>query len=109
MVTQGDIILLDVGPSVGHEQAGRRPALVVSSTSFTTLTYGMDWVVPISSVIKDVPLHLDLPKECKTKGQVLCHQIKTIDLRARNVTRLEQVSPIFLQQVLHYIQLITQP
>jgi mRNA-degrading endonuclease toxin of MazEF toxin-antitoxin module len=108
MVKQGDILLVDVGPSLGHEQSGRRPVLVVSTTSFVSLTSGLVWVLPISSKQKDFPLHLDLPKSLKTSGQVLCHQIKTMDLNARSFEYLEAVPASFFQEVLHRVQLIIQ-
>jgi mRNA interferase MazF len=108
VVTQGDIILVDMGPRLGHEQQGRRPVMVVSSTAFSRFTKGMAWVVPISSKMKEFPLHVALPATLQTKGEVLCQQLKALDLEARPFTHVERVPIDILHQVLGIVGLIVQ-
>ena len=108
MVKQGDIILVEMGPSLGHEQQGRRPVLVISSTAFTRFTKGMAWVVPISSKMKQFPLHVPLPSTLQTKGEVLCQQLKTLDLETRPFTYVERVPMDILHHVLGMVGLIVQ-
>jgi mRNA-degrading endonuclease toxin of MazEF toxin-antitoxin module len=110
MVKQGDILLLDYADAgLGHEQPGRRPVLVVSTTSFVSLIPGLVWVLPITSKQKAFPLHLDLPRSLKTSGQLLCHQIKTMDLNARSFEYLETVPSSFFQEVFQRVLLILIP
>lgn len=85
---QGDIILLDFDPQIGHEQKGRRPAFVASNSAFHELT-NLAIVCPITSTDRGFPLHVPLDKRTKTNGAIMCEQAKSLDLAARNAAFVE--------------------
>ena len=82
MVRQGDIILLNFNPVVGHEQAGYRPALVVSNDSYNRLTH-LVAVCPITSTVKRFPMHILLDERPTTQGSILCEHVRVVDIDAR--------------------------
>ena len=88
---QGDIVYLDLNPIKGHEQAGKRPAIVISSDVFNENTK-MAIVCPITSNNKYFPTHYLLEDSVKIKGSVLCEHIRSIDYENRNVTFVEKAS-----------------
>ena len=101
---QGDIVMLNFSPQAGHEQAGRRPALVVSNQSFHRYT-GLAIFCPITNQIKDYPLHVRLDKRTKTTGEILCEHVKSMDYRARNIAFIETLPDDLLAEVLDRIHL----
>ena len=88
---QGDIIFLNFNPTLGHEQKGKRPAIVVSNDIFNKNTH-MIIVCPITSNEKDYPTHYLLEDTKKVHGTVLCEHIRSIDFDARNVNFIEKAS-----------------
>lgn len=80
---QGDIITLEFDPQTGHEQKGRRPAIVVSNNTFNRFTK-MALVCPITNTKRGFPLHVTLDERVKTTGVVMCEQVKSLDVTARN-------------------------
>ncbi len=104
---QGDIILLDFSPQSGHEQMGVRPALVVSNHSFSRYTR-LGIVCPITSTKRGFPLHVELDERTKTQGVILCEQVKSLDLNARNARWLETLPDDLLKDVLDRIGLSLQ-
>ena len=102
MVKQGNIILVDFDPQSGYEQRGRRPALVISNELFNKYSK-MAIVCPITNTDKNHPLHVKLDKKTKTKGVVLCDQIKTMDIKTRNFKFLEDIPENILENVLDIV------
>ena len=102
MVKQGGIILIDFDPQVGHEQKGKRPALVISNDLFNKYSE-MAIVCPITTTDKNHPLHVRLNDKTKTTGVILCDQIKTMDIKARNFKFLENIPDDILETVLDII------
>jgi len=98
MVEQGDIIWLDFDPQIGHEQRGRRPALVVSNKTFNDFS-NLAIVCPITNTNKKHPFHIKLDKRTKTTGAVLSDQARTLDINARNYEFIEKVSADILWEV----------
>ena len=84
MVKQGDIIKVSFNPQMGHEQAGYRPALVVSNDIFQTQTK-LAVVCPITNTDNKFPLHVSLDSRTKTTGVILCEHIRTLDLNSRPI------------------------
>ena len=80
---QGDIIIMDFNPQKGHEQSGRRPALVLSNN---TLNHHSSVIIvcPITNTNKKHPFHIELDERTQTTGVILCDQLKTLDVGARN-------------------------
>jgi mRNA interferase MazF len=99
MVKQGDIIKLDLSPTVGHEQSGYRPAVVVSN-DFAIAKTNMVYVAPISNTMRYFPLHVALDDRTKTRGEILCEHIKAVDLSARQFTLTERLPSDILERVL---------
>ena len=85
LARQGDIITMDFSPNSGHEQAGRRPAIVISNDFFNKVT-NLALVCPITNTIRPFPLHVPLDERTITTGNILCEQVKSLDLTARNAS-----------------------
>ncbi len=79
---RGDIVWVDFDPQAGHEQAGRRPALIVSPQSYNQKV-GLMLLCPITTQRKGYPFEVPLPKGLKVAGVVLADQIKSMDWHAR--------------------------
>lgn len=88
---QGDIVFLDFNPTKGHEQAGSRPAVVVSTNVFNQNTK-MVILCPITSNNKEFPTHYQLEDTKKVSGSVLCEHIRSIDYEVRNLKFIEKLS-----------------
>jgi len=100
---RGDIYLVSLDPSVGREQQGQRPVLVVSPGAFNRLT-GAPVVLPITtggSFARTAGFAVSLMGAgTRTTGVVRCDQPRTIDLRARAAKRLETVPEYIIDEVL---------
>lgn len=96
---RGDIIWLDFAPFAGHEQGGRRPALVVSPRSYNGKV-GLALVCPITSRERRYPFEVTLPEGLKVSGVVQSDQIKSQDLRARKARHADRVPEAVVTEVL---------
>lgn len=99
MVKQGDIIKLDFNPRSGHEQAGYRPAVVISNNFFNART-NLTIVCPITSTNRPFPLHIPLDNRTTTTGVVLCEHIKALDINARNYKVIERIPDDLLDEII---------
>ena len=99
MVRQGDIIKLDLSPTAGHEQSGYRPAVVVSN-DFAISKTNMVYIAPITNAVRNFPLHVILDDRTQTTGEILCEQVKAVDLNARSYTLIEHLPSDLLEKVL---------
>jgi len=99
MVRQGDIIKVDFSPTAGHEQSGYRPAVVVSN-DFAISKTNVVYVAPITSSKRRFPLHVELDNRTGTKGEILCEQVKAVDLNARQFSLVERLPDDLLEKVL---------
>lgn len=97
-IKQGSIIYLDFDPTLGHEQNGRRPALVVSNETYNSVC-NLRFVCPISNTINKHPLHVDLDKRTKTTGTIKCEQLKAVDITKRNADYIEDLPNDLLDEV----------
>lgn len=100
---RGDIYLVSLDPASGHEQQGRRPVLVVTSSAFNKLT-GVPVVLPITTGgnfarVRGFAVPL-AGAGTKTTGVVRCDQPRALDLKARAGRKLERVPDIVLMEVL---------
>ncbi len=84
---RGEIIWLHFTPQAGHEQAGHRPAMVVSPAAYNRKT-GLALCCPITSRVKGYPFEVRLPEDCEVAGAVLSDQVKSLDWRARKAKRI---------------------
>jgi len=86
---QGDIVYLDFNPQSGHEQKGKRPALIISNKIFNK-NLGLAFACPITNTDRGYPFHIKLDVY-KTTGFVMCEQMKSLDYKARKVSFVEKV------------------
>ncbi|HLY54572.1 MAG TPA: type II toxin-antitoxin system PemK/MazF family toxin [Stellaceae bacterium] len=96
---KGDLIALSFDPQSGHEQKGRRPALVISNDLFNQRT-GLAIVCPITNRQRDIPFHVALPGGGPVTGFVMVEQVKAIDFRARRARLIQKPSMTVLNEVL---------
>jgi mRNA interferase MazF len=102
MVKQGDILWLDFDPQAGHEQKGRRPALVVSNNTFNHFS-NFAIVCLITNTLKTYPFHVPLDDRTKTTGAILCDQQRTLDIHSRNYDFIEVIPKDILLEVVDII------
>ena len=88
---QGDIVYLDFDPQSGHEQRGRRPALVVSNNLFNRVS-SLTMVCPITNTDRKHPFHVRLDGRTKSTGVVICDQARMLDLGSRHAA-FEEKAP----------------
>lgn len=98
---QGDIIFMNFDPQSGHEQGGRRPAIVISNQTFHKYTK-MAIVCPITNTDNRFPLHVPVNNE-KVSGVVLCEQVKCLDIVSRNVSYVTAIADDTLQEILDIV------
>lgn len=103
----GDVVWLNFDPQAGHEQAGHRPALVLSPKAYNGKT-GLCLVVPMTNQSKGYPFELALPAACRTTGVVLCDQMRSLDWKARMATFKEKAGHAFAREALaRFMPLVT--
>ena len=90
IANQGDIIWMDFDPQAGREQKGRRPAIVISNSSFNRFTKVAAMVCPITKTDKGHPFHIKLDGRTQTLGTILCDQARIFDIKARNYEFIEE-------------------
>jgi len=96
---KGDFIAVTFDPQSGHEQRGRRPALVVSNTLFNEQT-GLAVVCPLTTTDRGYPFHVAVTNNRDMKGFVMVEQVKSIDYQARQVKLIGKASDELLDEVL---------
>ncbi len=96
---RGDLIALTFDPQSGHEQMGRRPALVVSHDLFNKST-GLCIVCPITNTRRDFPFHIPIPTDQNITGVIMVEQVKSIDFRSRKAKQIGKAPEAVLQEVL---------
>lgn len=79
---RGDVVWITLNPQAGHEQAGRRPAVVVSPRSYNGKV-GLGLFCPVTSRVKGYPFEVAIPDGLPVQGVVLADQVKSLDWRAR--------------------------
>lgn len=96
---KGDFVAVSFDPQAGHEQKGRRPALVISNDLFNRAT-GMAMLCPLTSTDRAFPFHARVPEGCAVGGFVMVEQVKAVDFRARRATRIGAAPPDLVDEVL---------
>ena len=96
---QGDLIWLTFNPQAGHEQAGRRPALVLSPASYNGKV-GLAILCPITNQEKGYPFEVKIPDGLGVTGVILADQVKSMDWRVRQAEYIAQLPARIQQQVL---------
>lgn len=91
--------MLTFDPQSGHEQKGRRPALVISHDLFNKHT-GLAIVCPVTATDRAFPFHVPIADQGKVTGFVMAEQIKSIDFRARRAKHIGKAPSVVLDEVL---------
>lgn len=99
---QGDIVYLDFNPQAGHEQRGRRPAVVVSNRVYNRFSR-MLMLCPITNTNKNHPFHIPLDTRTKTTGVIMCDQAKMLDVDARHAEFFEKLPEDLLEEAVDLI------
>ncbi len=99
---RGDVVWISLSPQAGHEQAGHRPALVLSPRDYNRKT-GMAIVCPLTTRIKGYPFEVLIPEGLKATGAVLSDQVKSLDWGARKASLLCRVPDRVVREVLEKV------
>jgi len=103
--SQGDIVWLTLHPQKGHEQSGRRPAVVLSPSEYNSKV-GLAIFCPVTSNEKGYPFEVKLPPTCNVQGVILVDQVKSLDWHARNAEYICTASSILLDEISNKIKLL---
>lgn len=95
---RGDVIWLNFDPQAGHEQAGRRPALVISPAAYNGKV-GLAILCPITTQVKGYPFEVKIPDSLPASGVVLADQVKNLDWRIRQAEWFCTLPEATVQQV----------
>ncbi len=87
---RGDLVWLTFDPQLGHEQAGRRPAIVLSPRAYNQRV-GLALFCPVTSKAKGYPFEVQLPSMARVSGFVLADQLKSLDWRIRKAELISKV------------------
>ncbi len=96
---RGDAIWINLNPQAGHEQAGRRPAIVLSPVAYNRKV-GLAILCPITNQIKGYPFEVVIPAGLKVTGAVLSDQAKSLDWKARDTELIARLPPSVTNEAL---------
>jgi len=96
---RGDAVWINFNPQAGHEQAGRRPAIVLSPSSYNRKV-GLAIFCPITSQIKGYPFEVVIPAGLKVTGAVLSDQVKSLDWKVRDTELIVRLPASVTDEVL---------
>jgi mRNA interferase MazF len=96
---RGDMVWITFNPQAGHEQAGRRPALVLSPEAYNGKV-GLAILCPITSQIKGYPFEVLIPEGLKISGAILSDQVKSLDWKARQAELVCKLPKSTLSEVI---------
>ena len=96
---RGDVVWISLSPQAGHEQAGRRPALVLSPSAYNAKV-GLALICPITGQVKGYPFEVLVPAGLPVRGAVLADQVKSVDWIARRADMIGRLPAAFVNKVL---------
>ncbi|MBA2341079.1 MAG: endoribonuclease MazF, partial [Pyrinomonadaceae bacterium] len=97
--SRGDAVWISFNPQAGHEQAGRRPAIVLSPAAYNRKV-GLAIFCPITNQIKGYPFEVIIPTGLKVTGAVLSDQAKSLDWKVRDVELIVRLPASVIDEVL---------
>ena len=103
---QGDIVILTFDPQSGHEQKGRRPAIIVSNEVFNKYL-GLAFACPITNTKRDFPFHIRYDGN-NVSGFIMTEQLKSIDYNSRKIKFVEKADNNTMEQILGIIDSILE-
>ena len=95
---QGDVVWINMNPQAGHEQAGRRPAIVLSPGSYNSKV-GLAIFCPITNQIKGYPFEVLIPSGLKVTGAILSDQVKSLDWKIRNTEFYDKAPEMVISEI----------
>ena len=104
---RGDAVWLNFNPQAGSEQAGHRPAVVISPASYNGRV-GLAIVCPITSKSKGYPFEVTIPEGHKLSGVILSDQVKSMDWRVRKASFIEKMPGRVIEEVLAKLETLTR-
>ena len=96
--SRGDVVWISLNPQSGHEQAGRRPAVVISPAQYNKKV-GLAVLCPITNQVKGYPFEVLVPDDIPVKGAILSDQVKNLDWRERRAEFICKLP----QQIMHEV------
>lgn len=102
---RGDVVWITLNPQAGHEQAGRRPAVVLSPQPYNEKV-GLALLCPITNQIKGYPFEVVIPPGLSVTGAILSDQVKSLDWRSRNAELIGILPPKTISEILQKIGLL---
>jgi mRNA interferase MazF len=96
---RGDAIWISFNPQAGHEQAGRRPAVVLSPVAYNSKV-GLAICCPITNQIKGYPFEVRIPAGLRVTGAILADQVKSLDWRVRRAELIDSLPKEVVDEVL---------
>ena len=96
---RGDAVWINLNPQAGHEQAGRRPAVILSPVAYNGKV-GLAILCPVTSRIKGYPFEVLIPKGLDVSGVILADQVKSLDWKARKVELICALPAVTVAEVL---------
>jgi mRNA interferase MazF len=104
--SRADIIWIDFDPQIGHEQSGRRPAVVISPQSYNR-NASLMLACPVTTKIKGYPFEVRI-KTNKTDGVILADQVKSLDWSAREMKFIEKAPAEVVEQVQDFVEMLVR-
>jgi len=105
---RGDVVWVSLNPQAGHEQGGRRPAVVLSPAGYNAKV-GLALLCPITSQVKGYPFEVPLPEGMPVSGVVLADQVKSLDWTARKAEIVGRAPHSVVSQVLERLNMLLDP
>src|SRR5215472_6261524 len=96
---RGEAVWISLHPQAGHEQAGRRPAVVLSPAAYNGRV-GLALLCPVTNQVKGYPFEVRLPPDLSINGVVLADQVKSLDWRARSAEVVSRLPGPLVAEVL---------
>ncbi len=102
---RGDLVRINFNPQAGHEQAGRRPAIVISPFAYNKKA-GLAILCPVTSRIKGYPFEVNIPDGFDVKGVILADQVKNMDWRVRQFLFINRLPEEILLDILKKLNVL---
>ncbi|MGE0600227.1 MAG: type II toxin-antitoxin system PemK/MazF family toxin [Dehalococcoidia bacterium] len=102
---RGDLAWLTLDPTLGHEQRGRRPVVVLSEGGYNGRT-GLMVCCPVTNSVKGYPLEVPLPENVGVSGVALTDQIKSVDWRERRAEYISRLPAVAIAEVLRHARVM---
>jgi len=104
---RGDVDRLTLAPQLGHEQAGRRPVLVLSPEEYNKKV-GLALFCPLTNQIKGYPFEVLVPRDLPVTGVILADQAKSLDWRKRGAKWICALPPKIVAEVLQKLKVLLE-